>query len=264
MSEPLSTRTRLLLVDDQRLFVDSLRVVIETWAPDLDVVGIAGDGREALSMVEEHKPDLVIMDVRMPDLDGVAAVKELRSRDPSIRVLMLTTFDDDEYVYQAIHHGAVGYLLKDMSAPELLGAIRAATTGSIQISPSVASKLVDRAHRSEDQQPPAPDSATAPRSLAAPRTVATPRGEELTLTRRDEEVLHLVAQGLDNHEIGAELHLAEQTVKNRISDLYDRLDVHDRLHLIRRARELGFGDTRASAAQAAADPADTADRTIPE
>lgn len=209
--------TRLLLVDDQRLFVDTLRVVIETWAPELEVIGVAYDGNEALEFVEQNRPDLVIMDVRMPGLDGVAATRILAERFPDVRVLMLTTFDDDEYVYQAIHHGAAGYLLKDMSAPELLGAIRAATTGSVQISPSVASRLVDRAHRAERP--------------------------EIGLSRRDGEVLELVARGLDNREIAGELHIAEQTVKNRISDLYFRFDVHDRLHLMRLAREMGYGGT---------------------
>lgn len=245
---------KILLVDDQRLFVESLRVVIETRAPDLEVVGVAYDGNDALDVYEQTHPDLVVMDVRMPRLDGVEATHRLTERYPNAKVLMLTTFDDDTYVYQAIHYGAVGYLLKDMPPAELIAAIRAATAGAVQISPSVAAKLVNRALSGEEIGTQAEQAARAAEgnrvtealrgteASRAPRPPAgkTPRTAVPALSRREEEVLGLVARGLDNREIAAELHIAEQTVKNRVSDLYFRFEVHDRLHLIRAARELGF------------------------
>ena len=133
---------RVLLVDDQELFVRNLQIVLESRAGDIEVVGIARDGREALQRVRESKPDIVLMDVRMPVMDGVEATRLIHDRHPAIRVVMLTTFDDDEYVYHALEYGAVGYLLKSIPPDELFACIRAVAGGATLMSSTVKEKLV--------------------------------------------------------------------------------------------------------------------------
>lgn len=233
----------VLLVDDQRLFVESLRVYMGTRAPDLEVVGVAFDGREALRLARKTRPDLVVMDVRMPGMDGVEATQILAREMPAVRVLMLTTFDDDEYVFQALNHGAVGYLLKDLDPSELVEAMRAAISGSVQIAPRIATRLVSsggeaaraiarRAARIPDDLDELEDGAAPPRLSAAEAWAL--------LSRREREIVVLVVQGLDNQEIAGRLNIAEQTVKNRVSAIYTKLDLHSRLHLIRRGRSYGW------------------------
>lgn len=225
MKEQMTNQVRVLLVDDQTLFVESLKIVIDTRAPDLAVVGVAHDGMEAVNLAGELKPDIVLMDVRMPGMDGVKAAKMLHEHDPSVCVLMLTTFDDDQYVYEALHHGASGYLLKDMDPAHLIEAIRGARTAGVLMSPSIAARMVDKAYGNVDSN-------TA--DLGNDETVL-PR-----LSRRDREVLELLVKGLDNTEIAQQLNVAMQTVKNRVSELYFKFDVPDRLHLIRLAKSLGW------------------------
>ena len=137
-------KIKLLLVDDQKLFVESLRTVLRTRAKDMAVIGVAGDGSEALAMVDLEQPDVILMDVRMSGMNGVEATRRIKEKYPAIRVLMLTTFDDDDYVVEALKVGAVRYLLKDMPPAELITAIRAVYEGGILISPKVAAKLVDK------------------------------------------------------------------------------------------------------------------------
>jgi DNA-binding NarL/FixJ family response regulator len=195
----------LLLADDHVLFCESLRTVLGTDAKDVEVVGIARDGEEALAMVAEQQPDIVLMDVRMPRMDGVQATKLIHERFPRTRIMMLTTFDDDEYVREAMKYGAEGYLLKDTPLEKLIIAIRALKQGVFQVSPSVVMKLLGQQEQTE-----------------------SPAGWVRTLSRREKEILHLVAKGYDNTEIARELFIAEQTVKNHISDIYFKLGVHDR------------------------------------
>ncbi len=230
----------VLLVDDQKLFVESLRVYMNTRAPDLEVVGVAYDGIEGVRMAESLRPDLVVMDVRMPVMDGVEATRLLAERMPDVRVLMLTTFDDDSYVFEALKNGAVGYLLKDLDPSELVEAMRAAISGSVQISPRIASKLVSASGRPADTEEEAKghiriDEDVEP-SLSA-------REAWQLLSRREKEVVRLVAKGFDNREIAASLNIALQTVKNRMSDIYAKLDVHSRLRLIRLCRIYGWHRT---------------------
>lgn len=221
-------RIGILLVDDQRLFVESLQIVIETRAPDISIVSVARDGSEALAEVERHSPDVVLMDVRMPGLDGVQATRIIHSKYPSIRIIMLTTFDDDDYVFQAIRFGASGYLLKDMPPTELINSIRLANRGHVLLSPSVAQKMAQGSkdfaelHRSE----------TGDDELKARYDALTPR---------EKEVFRLIVDGFDNGEIAERLFLAKQTVKNHASEIYSKMEVPDRLHLIRVARELRLG-----------------------
>ena len=224
---------RVLLVDDQKLFVESLRVYMNTRAPDLDVVGVAYNGGDAVRMAETLKPDLVVMDVRMPGMDGVEASRILSERSPEVHVLMLTTFDDDSYVFNALNNGAAGYLLKDLDPSELVDAMRASISGSIQIAPTIATRLVSS---SADGQRMDTDHVNE----SAVETTYSAEDAWLLLSRREREIIKLIARGLDNMEISDALNIAQQTVKNRVSDIYTKLDVHNRLHLIRLCRFFGW------------------------
>jgi DNA-binding NarL/FixJ family response regulator len=222
----MGSELRVLLVDDQRLFVESLRVFMNTRAQDLSVVGVAYNGTDGVAMAEKLKPDLVVMDVRMPGMDGVEASRILAERMPSTRVLMLTTFDDDSYVFEALKNGAVGYLLKDLDPAELVEAMRAAISGSVQISRETGDHNAD----------------VMGGDLAEAGTEVNGTADEYweLLSRREREIVPLIARGLDNHEIAEELNLAQQTVKNHLSTIYEKLETHSRVHLIRRCRSFGW------------------------
>ena len=185
--------------------------------PDLTVVGKAADGRQALALVAEHEPDVVLMDVRMPGMNGVAATREICARHPGTRVIVLTTFDNDEYVFASLRAGASGYLLKDADPDHLAAAIRAVHAGGSILDPSVTQKVIRRATRPE----------------------AEPALTE-RLTPREREVLRLMAEGAANAEIAAQLCLAEGTVKNHVSHILDKLGARDRAHAVRLAVEWGI------------------------
>jgi len=213
----------VLLVDDQVLFAESLKTVLETRAKDINIVGVAYDGLQALKFVEKEHPDIVLMDVRMPNMDGVETTRILIEKYPEIQIVMLTTFDDDEYVHEALHHGAAGYLLKDIPPYELITAVRAVKEGSVLISPVIAKKLVDQSfnidHKisAEDESP------------------NTNSNWIETLSKREKEVLHLIAQGYDNREIAESLFIAEQTVKNHVSVIYSKLGASNRMQAMKMA-----------------------------
>lgn len=220
-------KIKIVLVDDQTLFVESLRTVLETRADDLQVVGVANDGRQAVEVVAETDPDIVLMDVRMPGMNGVESTRLIKEQYPKTRVLMLTTFDDDQYVVEALRLGAVGYLLKNMPPSELISAIRAVYEGGVLISAQVANKLVgliaNPQTRSGDAQP--------NNSIAALVN---------QLSGREKEILQLMAEGLDNKEIAKRLFIAEQTVKNYVSVIYSKLGVRDRVQASRMVMESGL------------------------
>lgn len=220
-------KIKIVLVDDQTLFVESLRTVLETRADDMQVVGVAYDGRQAVEVVAETDPDIVLMDVRMPGMNGVESTRLIKEQYPETRVLMLTTFDDDQYVIEALRLGAVGYLLKNMPPFELISAIRAVYEGGVLISAQVANKLVglitNSQTRSEDAQP--------NNSIAALVN---------QLSGREKEILQLMAEGLDNKEIAKRLFIAEQTVKNYVSVIYSKLGVRDRVQASRMVMESGL------------------------
>ncbi len=211
---------RLLLVDDQRLMRDGLRVILEL-EPDLKVVGEAGDGETALQLFDKLHPDVVLMDIRMPGMDGVEATRRMMTRWPEARVIILTTFDDDEFVFEGLRAGALGYLLKDVSGGELAEAIRKVAAGGALIEPSVARKVIAEFARLE------------------PPTRPVNQGLPEPLSEREVEVLQLLAQGMTNKEIASRLFLAEGTVKNYVSRILDKLGVSDRTQAALRARELG-------------------------
>lgn len=212
------TPVRILLVDDQALFREALATLLATH-DGIDVVGEAGNGDEALTQVAAIAPDVVLMDLRMPVLDGVSATRRLRGEHPGVQVIALTTFDDDEDVFAALRAGAVGYLLKDVSSARLIEAVLAAARGESVLQPSVAAKVVARfAQLSEP----------APRALAVP------------LSEREQDVLRLLADGRSNREIAAKLFLAEGTVKNHVTNVLGKLGARDRTQAALRARDLGL------------------------
>jgi DNA-binding NarL/FixJ family response regulator len=210
---------RVLLVDDQALFVESLRTVIEHSADDIEIVGIARNGAQAVEAMAAAPADLVVMDVRMPVMDGVEATKRIREAHPDARIMMLTTFEDDEYVQEALEHGAAGYILKDIPPGELIASIRVVAGGAFLIAPSVAKSLIHRAYLKPEFSP-------------------TPEPEWLRqLSRREREILGQLVEGRSNKEIAVELCIAEQTVRNHISVIYDKIGVEDRAQAVRLARE---------------------------
>jgi len=222
-------RIRILLADDQVLFVESLKTVLETRAQDFEVVGVAGSGREAIQLVMEKHPDIILMDVRMPEMDGVEATKIIHETYPDIHVLMLTTFDDDEYVVEALNHGAAGYVLKDMPPEDLIVSLRAVCKGSIIISPQVANKLL----RIREGEGKAEDAG------AEVRARPPSDGSFLRyLSKREIEILRLIGTGADNVRIARKLSIAEQTVKNHVSVIYSKLHVHNRMQAMKLANSL--------------------------
>jgi DNA-binding NarL/FixJ family response regulator len=211
---------RILLVDDQRLMREGLRILLELES-DLEVVGEAENGQAALGAYADLQPDVVLMDIRMPGMDGVEATWRLRERWPEARVIILTTFDDDEYVFEGLRAGARGYLLKDVSGYDLAEAVRTVAAGGALIEPSVARKVVAEFARL------APPARTAEVGLAEP------------LSEREVDILRLLAQGLTNRQIADRLSLAEGTVKNYITAILQKLGTRDRTQAALRARELG-------------------------
>jgi DNA-binding NarL/FixJ family response regulator len=211
---------RVLVVDDQLLIRESIAALLDI-QPGITVVGVAGDGREAIELVLESRPDVVLMDVRMPTMDGIEAVAVLRQRAPDCRVMMLTTFDDEEYVVQALRTGASGYLLKDRPARELAEAVRLAYAGVVQLDPAAAARVAAVLDRP-----------------AGPPPLVDPAGHPLT--SREVEVLRLVATGSTNREIAARLYLSEGTVKNHVSRILGRLGLRDRTQAAVYARDHGL------------------------
>ncbi len=217
MADPVT----ILLVDDQRLMREGLRTLLELES-GLRVVGEASQGQEALDQYASLQPDVVLMDVRMPVMDGVESTRQLMSQWPRCRVIILTTFDDDEYVFEGLRAGALGYLLKDVSIQELADAIRTVMAGGVLIEPSVARKVVAEFARMIGSAP------------------TTRSGLDEPLSEREIDILRLLAQGLTNREIAQRLFLAEGTVKNYVTNILSKIGVRDRTQAALRARELGL------------------------
>ena len=212
---------RVLLVDDQRLMRDGLRTLLELEG-DLEVVGEAGDGEQALHAYGDLRPDVVLMDVRMPVMDGVEATRRLIEGWRDAKVIIVTTFDDDEYVFDGLRAGARGYLLKDVSGHELADAVRTVAGGGALIQPSVARKVLAEFSR------------LAPPARPAQETLPEP------LSEREVEILRLLAKGLTNREIAWQVSLAEGTVKNYVTSILGKIGARDRTQAALRARELGL------------------------
>jgi DNA-binding NarL/FixJ family response regulator len=214
---------RILLADDQALFRAGLRTLLSTQR-DFEIVGEAANGEEALRLAQEWCPDVVLMDLRMPVLDGVAATRRLCAVRPDCQVIILTTFDDDEYIYEGLRAGALGYMLKDADPEVLFQAIRAASRGEAVLQPSVAAKVVAQFARMAEQTP----SPSSPQPLIEP------------LSDREREVLAHIAQGKTNREIASALFITEGTVKNHVTNILGKLGVRDRTQAALKAKELGL------------------------
>jgi DNA-binding NarL/FixJ family response regulator len=215
----MTAPVRVLIVDDDDLMRAGLRGVLSSDAA-IEVVGEAGDGRDAIYRARLLNPDVVLMDVRMPDLDGISATRELIAASPEIRVVVLTTFEQDDYIFGALSAGASGFLLKRSKPEELLNAIHTVAGGEALLSPSVTSRVIERM-----AQDPAPDQR---------------RDARLDdLTAREREVLQLIARGLSNAEIADELVIEASTVKTHVKNVLAKLDVRDRLQAVIFAYESG-------------------------
>jgi DNA-binding NarL/FixJ family response regulator len=199
---------RVLIADDQAVVRDGLAAILST-DPEIEVVGLAADGQEALELVAERRPDVVLMDLKMPILNGARATQLVRQAHPDVHVLILTTYADDEWVFDAIRAGASGYLLKDTRRDELLAALKGTAEGKSYLDPGVADRVMRRAVA----QPPAPPQDEA---------------QALAFTDRELEILQLVAEGYSNPEIAGRLHLARGTVRNYVSGVIQKLNVSDR------------------------------------
>ena len=212
---------KILLVDDQPLFREGLRTLLSVH-PGFEVVGEAGNGEEALRLARSLLPTVVLMDLQMPVLDGVAATRRLSAEQPGCRVIVLTTFDDDELVFDGLRAGAVGYLLKDAPSEKLAEAIRVAARGETFLQPSVAAKVV----------------AEFARLTRKTERAATPLVEPLS--ERELEILRLIAMGASNREIAGLLFLAEGTVKNHVTNILGKLNARDRTQAALKARDMGL------------------------
>ncbi|MCH7971330.1 MAG: response regulator transcription factor [Chloroflexi bacterium] len=209
--------TRILIVDDHTMVRDGLSAMLQR-QPDFEVVGEAGDGRQGVEQAELLKPDLILMDLRMPEMDGVEAMRQIRERQPDINFLVLTTFDTDEYIFDAVEVGAKGFLLKDTSRDELFNAVRTVSKGNSYFQSDIGSRLADQ--------------------FAALRK----GGGQVTdaLSEREREVLNLIAQGKANKEVATELSLSESTVKTHVSNIFSKLGVNDRTGAVTTAIQKGI------------------------
>ena len=229
---------RVLVVDDQRLMRDGIASLLEM-QDAIEVVGTASNGKEALEKALSLRPDVILMDVRMPVMDGVVATGQVRRQLPSCRILMLTTFDDEEYVIDALQAGASGYLLKDLPAPDLASAVQAVYKGIYQLDPAVASKVIASLSRPQTFDS-AKQSASVSSASSTMSDAGTPSPRLADLTGREVEVLRLIAKGATNREIAEQLVISEGTVKNHISNILSRLGLRDRTQAAIYARVNGW------------------------
>ncbi len=223
---------RVLLVDDQHIVRQGLATILK-YSPGIEVAGEAGDGQEAIALARDLQPDVVLMDLKMPRMGGIPATRQICQEMPQIHVIILTTYDSDNLVFEGIKAGAKGYLLKDTSSERLVDAIQGVVRGESQIDPAVARKVLAEFRRLAEEPSPA-------LALQAARD-AVP-GEVEPLTPREEEVLYLLVEGLSNKEIGAQLHLTEGTVKNYVSAIIAKLQANDRTHAVVTALRRGLVD----------------------
>lgn len=211
---------KVIICDDQAIIRDGLEMLLKL-EKDIDVLGQAQDGAEAVDMVKNAPPDLVLMDLKMPGMNGIEATRQIRANNPQVKVLVLTTYDDDEWVFDAIRAGASGYLLKDTPREEVIKAVKGTAVGKTFVDPAVAGKLLQQVAGSQAQ----------------PATLLTDK-----LTEREADVLRLVARGFNNADIAERLHLSEGTVRNHVSAIFAKLEVSDRTQAAVIAIQHGLGN----------------------
>lgn len=212
---------RVLLADDQALIRDGLAVILNA-QPDIEVVGQAADGQEAVELAARLRPDVILMDIRMPRMDGIAATRQIKETRPTARILILTTYSDDELVFEGIRAGAMGYLLKDITRTRLAEAVRGAARGEAQIDPAVAGQVLAEFQRMADLL----------HRRAAPLSSTADLAPIESLTPREETILRLMTEGLTNAGIAERLYLSEGTVKNYVSEILGKLQANDRTHAV--------------------------------
>lgn len=212
---------QILIVDDQMLFAENLKIMLETLTEDMRVIGIASDGLQAVEMAEDLKPDIILMDIRMPKMNGVDATKAILSKNKNQKIVIMTTFQEEEYVTATLNYGAIGYLLKNMKSGDLIIALRAAVSGSVLISPEVVSQLLKDASDDMNEE-----------------EVERSRSLYDSFSNREKEVLRMMAAGYSNRRIAQELFLSEPTVRNYISAIYTKLGTNDRMEVIASAKRL--------------------------
>jgi DNA-binding NarL/FixJ family response regulator len=222
----MEAKISILLADDQTLITQSLTTFLSNYAEDMTVIGTASNGREAVAVAEKEHPDIILMDVLMPEMDGIEAVGVIKNNYPEIKAIMLSTYDEDEYVRAAIMAGASGYLLKTISPTELITVIRALKNNVIQISPEIARKMVQQKYNG-----------SSPKSGSDLPNMTESLPWLKTLTKREREIFTYITIGYENEEIAAKLNLAPQTIKNQVSTIYSKLGVKNRFEIIKLANK---------------------------
>ena len=214
-------KIKLLIVDDQELFREGLLTLLSV-QKDFEVVSQANSGEDAVLSATKFSPDVILMDLRMPGIGGVEATRRILQQHPGMKVIVLTTFDEDDLVFNALHAGAVGYLLKDVSPEKLFEAIRSAQKGEYYLLPSITAKVMAEFTK-------------------MPRAPKIEVGEQIeNLSRRELEILKMVSTGMSNKEIASSLVIAEGTVKNHLTNIFNKLEARDRMHAVLIAREIGI------------------------
>ncbi|MED4754652.1 response regulator transcription factor [Brevibacillus choshinensis] len=216
---------RIVIVDDHQLFREGVKRILEM-EDDFKVVGEGADGGEAAVLAEEHKPDVLLMDINMPHINGVSAAENVITASPNTRVIMLSIHDDEGYVYRTLRSGASGYLLKEMGTSDLVDAVRVVASGGAYIHPKVTGKLIEEFRRLSEQE------GAAERSFSIDDSQTIDPKVIESLTRREREVLQLMAEGKSNRAIGEFLFISEKTVKNHVSSILQKLSVQDRTQAV--------------------------------
>jgi DNA-binding NarL/FixJ family response regulator len=236
MGQNVLPAIRVLVVDDQALVREGLAIILDA-QPDLQVVGQAEDGRQAVKLAGQLEPDVILMDIRMPLMDGIKATRQIKETQPRTQVVILTTYDEDELVFEGLRAGASGYLLKDITRGQLAEAVRGAARGEAQIDPAIASQVLAEFQRMADAL-----RRFGQQGSRSTDVIPSDLPPMETLTPREETILHLLTEGLTNAGIAARLYLSEGTVKNYVSEILSKLHANDRTHAVVLAIKHGLLD----------------------